>query len=84
MCLGPFPISAYSLFSLRRMAEASRAFSADAILLAFVKLTGEPQYGQVLVFWSALASRRPLHLLHWTIMVDVMFCACPKTFSRSS
>jgi hypothetical protein len=41
----------------------------------------DPQYGQVLVFCSALAANKPPHLLQTTIIKEVTASAHPKTFS---
>jgi hypothetical protein len=69
---------------LRKSVEASWAFSAEATFLALYMMTLKPQYGQVLVFSPALASKNPPHLLHTIIRTDFMVHALRKPFPHSA
>jgi hypothetical protein len=80
MCLVFLSMLVVSPFNLRRIADASLALSAEANFLAFSKTTVEPQYGQVLVFWSLLARKSLPHLLHSTTNVDVKFSLSESLF----
>ncbi len=66
-------LAAASCLSLCNSVEASRVVLADATFLAFSKTTLDPQYGQVLVFCSTFASRRPPHLAQTTTNVRPTF-----------
>jgi hypothetical protein len=66
---------------LRKVSDASGAFSADATFFASQMWILKPQYGQVFVFCSALAIINPLHLLHTAIRKDIKPRNSPKTFS---
>jgi hypothetical protein len=61
---------AASLLSLRRIIDASLAVLAEASFVAFSRMMTWLQCGHCLVFCSALARRRPPHLLQTMTSVD--------------
>ncbi len=79
-CFEGYLLDAASCLSLCSNVEASRVVLADAIFLAFSKTAVDPQYGQVLVFCSDFASRRPPHLAQTTTNVRPTFSPDRKPF----
>jgi len=71
---------ATSLFSLRRVLDASWALLAVATLFALSTATLVPQYGQVLVFCSGLASKSPPHLGQVTTRNDMVLSPSESLF----
>jgi hypothetical protein len=72
-CFETYLRAAASCLSFCNSVEASKVVLADATFLAFSKITVDPQYGQVLVFCSTFASRRPPHLAQTTTNVRPTF-----------
>jgi hypothetical protein len=68
-----YRFSAAFLFRIFNILDASRASSTTATCLDFSKRILNPQYGQVLVFCSALAANKPPHLLQTTITKETKF-----------
>jgi hypothetical protein len=70
--------------SFLRSVEASWAVGAEPTFFALSVLIVAPQYGQVRVFVSALASKSPPHLLQASMSVSVIWFAYRKPFPRGA
>jgi hypothetical protein len=73
-------VKPFWLLSFWSICEASNAFLAWAIFLAFSRCTRVLQYGQVRVFWVFAARSKPPQRVHTMIEVGFMGCVSERLF----